>query len=1067
MHRISFPGRPLVRIGSYPSCLQPPLGKNCGFRTSALVSREYQRQIEKSSLLSPRFSKDKNTHRHTGKHSDFFASKDHSSRQPFLRSKLDSDRSTFARQPGPPPKRNRDLTPSQEFMEERNRALLWARQMSEKNARQDLEAKQKAAMRLKDKGEAPKPVYTYRSPKLVPGDVAELFGAESIQNRAVLPGDFVEIRKGGAAICGIYTQSFDQAEDRLQSTSIVQGDQVLGHRTADIVFRIPGYIFRDHVKAKLGHWDITANPTTPPQGTGKVVSAFADQASLLMGTFYTRFNTLYDTFWHGRKQTMLTTPEAARYVFGKEDSNSSPLTLQELYATHVFLTQDSSLTRFVPSAAVRWTGEFTIRRPQEVLLAETVIDWVRKDDPRVFQFIQKAKELVEGSRRGDRSGWKATKFTDSDRTLIEFVRQTAISGYSDLFGVPQLAYLPRLLRPLGIYDDIDPRTAFEFLTEIGVWPRWYNMEINRSAISLTSGGVEEQAIVARIQSLNPESLQQDFDKELARLQQESSSTNATTLKNADVSKGETNNRSPLVLESPTEMYRHDPCDAIRHDFGHQPIYAIDDPSASELDDAFSIETVPVTTLTPEPSTWVHVHVADPTSILPPLHEMATLASERVQTTYLPEGTWPMLPRALTEETLSLKNDGRPKKVMTFSARLQDSNGGILEYKVRPGIVRKVVTLNYDDVDDVIAWDRVHGGRAEGNRVRSSFMTMPEDRALERTYYRSTKGSVSTDDTALVKELNHLQSIAQRHTDARLRRGAFNFSLGRPMIELTPYPVPRVAEGDWQGPIDYSHSPLWQEPQITVRLDPAFASPSRLMVAEYMIMAGRVASMFAQENGLPTLFRNQPAPAEKYREAFEETIRTKTNPRTGILNMVDMLPLRPYIAGAEISTNPLGHWSMGIHDGYCKVTSPLRRYSDMIAHWQIKGALLNKHASSSTAAIATTPPIFSLDTLSPLAGVIRDRERMLGMLEARSVKYWLFEMLRRRIDGGMSTVFDGIILNPTADGYNVISTLLGFQTVVKAEPGVMGASKIGDRVIFEVDNCNPQRPYIGGRHLSMA
>lgn len=871
--------------------------------------------------------------------------------------------------------------------------------------------------------------------------------------------------RGGAAICGIYTQNFDQAEGRLQSTSIVQGDQVLNHRTADVVFRIPGYIFRDNVKAKLGQWDITAKPTSPPQGTGNIVSAFADQANLLMGTFYTRFNTLYDSFWHDRKQTTLTTPDAARYVFGKEDNNSSPLTLQELYATHIFLTQDASLTRFIPSVAVRWTGEFTIRRPQEVLLVERVINWVREDDPRVSQFVQKAKELVEGNRRGDRSGWKTMKFTDSDRTLIEFVRQTAINGYSDLFGVPQLAYLPRLLRPLGIYDDIDPRTAFEFLTEIGVWPSWYNMEINRSAISLTSGGVEEQAIVDRIHRLHPESLQQHFDKEMAQLQQESLVTNTTTAHDGKGSKVQMNSRSPLVLENPMEMYKRDPCDAIRHDFGHQAIYAIDDPSASELDDAFSIEPVPVTTLTPQPSTWVHVHVADPTSILPPFHEMATLAGDRVQTTYLPEGTWPMLPRALTEETLSLKNDGRPKKVMTFSARLQDSDGEILEYKVRPGIVRKVITLNYDDVDDVIAWDRVQGGRAEGDRVRSSIMTMPDDRALERTYYRSTKGSIATDDAALVKELNRLQVVAQRHTDARLRKGAFNFSLGRPMIELTPYPVPRVAEEGWHGPIDYSDRALWQEPQITVRLDPAFASPSRLMVAEYMIMAGRIASMFAQANGLPTLFRNQPAPAEKYREAFEQTIRTKTNPRTGILNMVDMLPLRPYIAGAEISTTPLGHWSMGIQDGYCKVTSPLRRYSDMIAHWQMKGALLNKHASSSTSTTVVTPPVFSLDTLSPLAGVIRDRERMLGMLEARSVKYWLFEMLRRRLTGGMSTVFDGVILNPTAEGYNVISTLLGFQTVVKAEPAVMEASKIGDRVIFEVNNCNPQRPYIGAQHIS--
>ncbi|KAF9899608.1 hypothetical protein EC991_008548, partial [Linnemannia zychae] len=874
-------------------------------------------------------------------------------------------------------------------MEERNRALAYARVISERNARQEQDAKQRAVMRLKDRGEAPKPVYTFQAPKIIPGDVAELFGADSIQNREVLPGDFVEIRKGGTAITGIYTQNFDQAEGRLQSTSIIQGDQVLTHRTADVVFRIPGYIFRDKIKNILGHWDVIANPTTPPQGTGKVASAFADEASMLLGTFYTRFNTLYNTFWHDRKRTMLTTPEAARYVFGKEDTSNSPLTLQELYATHLFLTQDASLMRFVPSVAVRWTGEFTLRRPQEVLLTETVIDWMRKDDSRLADFLQKAKELVESNRRGDKSSWKTTKFTESDRTLIEFVRQAAINGYSDLFGVPQLTYLPKLLRPLGVYEDIEPRTAFEFLTEIGVWPRWYNMEINRSAISLTSGGVEELAIVERIRDLNPESLQQDFDNEVRRLRQESS-TDKTAVQNGSSPSCSANHRNPLVLESPTEMYKRDPCDAIRHDFGHQPIYAIDDPSASELDDAFSIEPVPVTTLTPQPSTWVHVHVADPTSILPPYHEMAKLAGDRIQTTYLPEGTWAMLPRALTEETLSLKDDGRPKKVMTFSARLRDGDGEILEYKVRPGVVRKVVTLNYDDVDDVITWDRVHGGRKEGDRVRSSSMTMPEDRVMERTYYRSTKGSVAADDTSLVKELNCLQEVAQRHMDARLRKGAFNFSLGRPMIELTPYPLRRVADEGWQGPIDYSDKDAWQEPHITVRLDPSFASPSRLMVAEYMIMAGRVASMFAQEKGLPMLFRNQSAPAEKYRPLFEETIRTKTNPKTGMLNMVDMLPLRPYIAGAEISTSPV----------------------------------------------------------VPLAGAIRDRERMLGMLEARSVKYWLFEMLRRRLDSGLSNMFEGIILNPTADGYNVISTLLGFQTVVKAEAGVMEASKIGDRVVFE-------------------
>jgi exoribonuclease II len=39
----------------------------------------------------------------------------------------------------------------------------------------------------------------------------------------------------------------------------------------------------------------------------------------------------------------------------------------------------------------------------------------------------------------------------------------------------------------------------------------------------------------------------------------------------------------------------------------------------------------------------------------------------------------------------------------------------------------------------------------------------------------------------------------------------------------------------------------------------------------------------------------------------------------------------------------GHWPIGIPDGdgYVRVTSPLRRYSDMVAHWQIKYALLKE------------------------------------------------------------------------------------------------------------------------------
>ena len=821
---------------------------------------------------------------------------------------------------------------------------------------------------------------------------------------------------------------------------------MLYHRTADVVFRIPGFIFLDHIKAKVGHWDVEANPLSPPSGTAKAAVDFADEAMVILGTHYTRFNKLYNTFWHERKQRSLTTPEAARFVFSKEGPGAGPLTLQEMYATHMFLTQDPSLAMFIPSVAVRWTGEFALRPPQAVLVTQTVVDWMRKDDSRLPQFMEKCKKLVNSYRAGeDRSSgiWKEIEFSASDRTIIEFVRQAALHGYNEMYRAPQLVHLPKLLRPLQAYDDISPQTAFQFLNEIGIWPNWYNLEINRSALALTSGGQEEQDIMDRIRQLNPESLQRDFDKDILKIKEE-------------IKEGKSLPKRPIILQSPTEMYRVDPCDAIRHDFGTQAIYAIDDPSASELDDAFSIEPVPVTTLTPEPSTWVHVHVADPTAILPPTHELALMARDRTQTVYLPERSWPMLPRSLTEGALSLSSDGRPQKVMTFSVRISDNNGEFLESKIQPAIVRNIKTLNYDDVDNVLSWDKVEGGREERARINSSRMTTPElmEGVAQREYYRPASGSVNTQDAELVAQLKRMQIVAQSHSDARLRNGSFNFSMGRSAIELVPYPLKKVSDNVLDRPVDYSK---WQEPQISVGLDPGFSSPSRLMVAEYMIMAGRVAAQYSRTNGLPAMYRGQSPPAEKYTEMFREALRT-VNPTTGMMDIVNMLPLRPYISGAEISTVPRVHWSMGLTGGYSKVTSPLRRYADMVSHWQIKNHLLKGAGSSA--------PIFDLETLDKMTGQIRDRERTIGMLEARSIKFWLTEMLRRRNAAGLSGVMDGMVANFTGDGYNVLSTSLGFQTVVKASPEEMAQLKIGDRVQFEVNNFNPQRPWIGAGHLGM-
>ncbi|KAG0225293.1 hypothetical protein BGW42_004505 [Actinomortierella wolfii] len=851
----------------------------------------------------------------------------------------------------------------------------------------------------------PKPTYRIQTARILPGEASKLFTG-SKQNREVLPGDLVEIR------------------------------------------RIPGFAFTEKAVKATGLWDTDLNPSEPPKGMARLAVDFAEQATLLTGTFFAQFSKIYDEFWYNRKQTSLTSVEAAQFVFGKEGKRASELTMQEVYAAHMFMTEDDNLLRFIPSDSVRWTGEYILRSPEVVESTETVVSWIRNDDGRIREFIDKARVIIEASRNGNRDeASKAIEFSESDRKVIEFLRQTAFNGYERLFNSAQLSYLPRLLRPLNMYDDMDPQTAFLFLVEIGVWPMWHNMELDRAGINILPLTKQDEEAMTRFKTMHADKLT------VSKFNTKAGSAPQRTENMAkDVE------FKPIVLPGPNDVYKTDPCDSIRHDFGMLPVYTIDDASATELDDGISLEPVPVSTLTPRPSTWVHVHVADPTSLLPPTHEISKLAASYVQSIYLPEIFHPMLPREITEPLFSLKR-GCERKVMTFSALMDNETGEVIEHKVRPGLVRNVITANYDDVDDYLSWESVFGGRERAKQLRSYSMVMPESQPFHKVYTRDTRGSIRVDDAKTQEDLQRLQRLALVHMRSRIgpqRGGGMNFFFPKVMVDVSPSPLEKYPLDHWQGPIDFSK---YQEPTIRAAMDPSLMSPARMLVSEMMIIGGRVATEYLSRNGIPMLFRSQSPPLAKYRGVIERIQQEKMDPKSAMLSLSDMLCIRPYITGAEITTEPKPHWMMGLRNGYAKVTSPLRRYGDMVAHWQLKGHLLGH-----------SKPVFSREELEPMADVIRERERVLGMMESWTTKMWLYELMRRRAAQGIPNIYEGIVMNPTEDGYQVMSSHFAFDCLVKADPEQDGFDRekttIGSKVLFEIVSINPQRPYILGSHKQL-
>lgn len=115
-----------------------------------------------------------------------------------------------------------------------------------------------------------------------------------------------------------------------------------------------------------------------------------------------------------------------------------------------------------------------------------------------------------------------------------------------------------------------------------------------------------------------------------------------------------------------------------------------------------------------------------------------------------------------------------------------------------------------------------------------------------------------------------------------------------------------------------HAPRHQAVQI---LPASQMSPSRRMVTEAMVLCGTAAARHAVKHNLPVPFRSQPRP-----QGAQLPPGLYSDP-------ADVYAIFRSLAPARFSTHAEPHGVMAL-DAYVQVTSPLRRYADIIAHRQI-------------------------------------------------------------------------------------------------------------------------------------
>jgi exoribonuclease R len=407
-----------------------------------------------------------------------------------------------------------------------------------------------------------------------------------------------------------------------------------------------------------------------------------------------------------------------------------------------------------------------------------------------------------------------------------------------------------------------------------------------------------------------------------------------------------------------ELYPYDTVETKRHDFGNLPVFVIDDVDAEELDDGISVEPVS----TSPGKVWIHVHVADPTLLLPPDHVLARQAEIRFNTQYLLQDSYPMFPRELTDlvHLGSSKSQDGGQRALTFSALVNDS-GDLEDVDIRASIIRNVQLINYDDVDASMGWGNFSPLRP--------FDDLPP-------LAKPSPDLIKWKDIFTI-----LKDTLGRVVRKRNNHGHIMPNIPSPEVTAKNRPFPNKPATTGESLVFYGAPEL----DYVVNVIRAFDG-ARDMVAECMKLACRAASRWFIANGLPGV-RRAMGPYESLNLDSIERLK-QLQKEQGVVDIVELQKAGVIHPSSSNILEPRGHSALGVPDGegYIRVTSPLRRYMDLVHHWQIKHILAG-------GSIRTLP--FSQAALAERLPNWNNKERTIVRLDRKQNMYWAAKFIAER------------------------------------------------------------------------
>ncbi|OAK94235.1 RNB-domain-containing protein [Phaeosphaeriaceae sp. SRC1lsM3a] len=723
-----------------------------------------------------------------------------------------------------------------------------------------------------------------------------------------------------------------------------------------------------------------------------ILERMTSEAEQIYRTNASVLDTAYSSLADQKRTRMMTLGQIAKTLLAKNDPTwkASPAAL---LAVRKALNHNEFRFK-TDRRSHRLTNVFSIRPKDDVHVVETVHGWMREyseyqamsanttGTPRkpsagatcIIEFLSKARRLVAASRKDrdpnigslgpskvgmsrstKREGMQVVwdePFTNTDKQIIQFLQAWVLTNqFVNIHGL--VSACNDLIRATACYGEgvvhnaegIGPFTVLEiknstgalFLQEIGVISPFENRTL-----------YDEQLMLPTVKL----------------------------------------SRNLEILSSKAEQTRlkpdfQDSMEDLRRDWGSTTIYCVDDADAQEIDDGISIERVQGAAS----EFWVHVHVANPTAFFDKTHTLSGLAAHMTETVYLPERTYPMLPSWASQGYFSLD---RNRAILTFSSRV-DKDGNVLETKIQPGIAREIVKLTPTEVSMLLGHESTP--ETKGFTVGGHIPDRDERRQ-------------PTLSAAQLQDLQDMNIVAQRLWIKRKNAGGMYFNSRA--IRVSVFESPSRPGLTWNPPSTDRSRRVQGDPIIKVT-NPVLQgfvhyeyTPARI-VEEMMLLACSSAASWCTERNIPVMYRGTIDIPNADKTASSKEILTKLVrpqlekygkvPHNVALHFLDSL------SRAILHFAPIPHNLLGL-PGYVRVTSPLRRFGDMIAHWQIEAALRyeaqhgKKFPKSSSSSHSQLP--FSQRQITDSIVTLSPREGLIKATSSASSSFWSITALHRAL-----------------------------------------------------------------------